>query len=374
MKQESTSNLKSGSLILEQEKLIKYDEFAKSADRVWGCLAFLTSPVFQPPDSKRQAQAVYPDVCWFTGFLGPLGRVRIKAIDDKRTRLEYYPTPLPTLPPVKEPGQGLQWVDTKRPLGSFYATPEEIQRNEALNTHELRVKALKEIQSWLVDQLRILGIGYLSIPSMTDFRFPIKGTPGQFGVLIRDIAAYLDNLHGDKITCQVRKPGSFWELGVIPPEANPLEIRFFVDRIRIDIRASSLADGSTLLWLSNVDGHSAWSAWDLLRDEMERLRCFSLPLIPNLEEQPSPVISQSQEDQSIVTDNSADLKPWERVDDQGDNRALIEYWHNNLTCKEIAMKLGCTEKTIINRVNLLRNQYGAGIVPYRRTIPKKGTS
>ncbi len=303
-----------------------------------------------------------------------MGRVRIKTIEDKTTRLEYYPTPIPPLPPSKESDRRVRWEDTHDLISRFYATPEEIQRNEAVNAYELRVKELKAIQSWLVDQLRIFGVGRLGIPSMTDFRMPIKGTPGQFGVLIRDITAYLDALYGEKITCQVRKPGSLWDMRDIPPETNPLEIRFFMDKIRLDIKASSLPDKSTLLWLSNVDGHSAWSVWDLLRDEMERLQCFSLPSVPKQGDEASTNLSQSQGDYSEATGNLAAPKPWERIPDQGDNRALIKYWHDQLTCKEIATKLGCTEKTIINRLNLLRNQYGKEIVPYRRAIARRGST
>ncbi len=64
-------------------------------------------------------------------------------------------------------------------------------------------------------------------------------------------------------------------------------------------------------------------------------------------------------------------QPWLHIPDVGDSREMVRLWHNNLTCKEIAVRLGCTEKTIINKINLLRNQYGQEIVPYRRTIGKK---
>lgn len=360
---------------MEPLQPIHFDDYRQLLDRVWGGLAFLTSPVFQPPGSELRGQASFPELTWYSSRYGKIGTLRVLAVGDRRSRLEYWPVPLPSVQeviPFEAEARDLLRESPYR-LHDILCSIEESRQRYAGMLFDVRLEQLRQVRIWLIHHLRILGLDPAP-PNLTEFVFPIKGTPAQFGVLVREIATSSTIPSGQKIVCQVRKPGSLFDFGGIPTDANPLEVRLIVDKARLEIRASNLPDGKTLLRVSNLVGYRGWEVWGLVRDEMERLQCFSFPSIPNLEEKLSPVVSQSLDDHLSVGDRPDSPKPWELVDDEGDNQALIEHWHNNLTCKEIATKLGRTEKTIINRINLLRNRYGSEIVPYRREIPKKRTT
>lgn len=360
---------------MEPLQPIHFDDYRQPLDRVWGGLAFLTSPVFQPPGSELRGQAAFPELTWYSSRYGKIGALRVLPVGDRSARLEYWPVPLPSIQeviPFEAEARDLLRESPYR-LHDILCSIEESRQRYAGMLFDVRLEQLRQVRIWLIHQLRILGLEP-SPPNLTEFVFPIKGTPAQFGVLVREITTSSTIPSGQKIVCQVRKPGSLFDFGGIPTDANPLEVRLTVDKTRLEIRASNLPDGTTLLRVSNLAGYRGWEVWGLVRDEMERLRCFSFPSAPNLEDKSLQVVSQSQDDQATVTENPQAPKPWELVDDEGDNQALVEHWHNNLTCKEIAMKLGRSEKTIINRINLLRNRYGPEIVPYRREIPKKRTA
>jgi len=50
----------------------------------------------------------------------------------------------------------------------------------------------------------------------------------------------------------------------------------------------------------------------------------------------------------------------------------VQLWNQNQTSKEIGQKVGSSEKTILNRINELRKQFGPQIVPYRKFRKTKG--
>lgn len=360
---------------MEPLQPIDFDDFRQPLNRVWGCLDFLTSPVFQPPGSELRGQATFPELIWHSNRYGKIGAIRVSALNDRSTRLEYWPVPLPSVQeviPFESEARNLL-RDSPNRLHDLLCSVEESRQRYAGLLFDVRLEQLRQARIWLNEYLRILGLGFAH-PNLTEFVFPMKGLPAQFAVLVRDIASGMTTASGQKIDCQVHKPGSLFAFGGIPMNANRLEVRFAVEKPCLEIRASSLPDGTTLLRASILAESRGWEVWGLLRDEMERLQCFSLPSIPKQEDSSPPGIPQSQDDHLSSTDNPDVLKPWELVEDQGDNRILIEHWHNHLTCKEIATRVGRSEKTIINRINLLRNKYGPEIVPYRRELPPKRTT
>lgn len=336
-------------------------------DRIWGGLAFLTSPVFQPPSSGLRGQTTFPEVIWHSSRYGRIGSVRIEVTGDRVVRLDYWPSPLPSVHDVIPYESAIRDLLPSTPvaLSDLFRPLAESRKRYAEMLFNMRLDLMRQVRSWLIDHIRILGIDP-PYPNLNAFVFPIRGTPAQFGVLAREITTRSMKLSDQKITCQARKIGSLFEFGSIPSDANPVEVRLNVERVRLEIQASSLPDGTTLLRVSNLNGHREWELWGLLRDEMERLQCFELPAAPKT------LRSTPDEEKSFVqaTDTTVS-QPWFQIPEVGGNREMVRLWHENLTCKEIAVRLGCTEKTIINKINLLRNQYGQEIVPYRRTTGKK---
>lgn len=358
--------LKSGSLILDLLQPIDFHEYHQPVDRLWGGLAFLTSPVFQPPNSGLRGQTAFPEVIWHSNLYGTIGSVRIRVPSDRGVRLEYWPSPLPSVQDVIPYETAIRDLLPRTPvaLSDLFRPLAESRPRYAEMLFDVRLDLLRQVRSWLINHLRILGID-TPYPNLHAFVFPIKGTPAQFGILAREITTRSMNLSGQKVTCQARKPGSLFELGSIPSDANPIEVRLTLGKVRLDIQASSLPDKTTLLRVSNLNGHREWELWVLLRDEMERLQYYDLPAAP----QPLPP-APAEERSVLLAMNTVVSQPWLKVPDVGSSREIVRLWHENLTCKEIAVRLGCTEKTIINRINLLRNQYGKEIVPYRRATAK----
>jgi hypothetical protein len=348
---------------------IHFDDFRLPVERVWGGLAFLASPIFQPSSSGLRGQAVFPDLNWFSSQYGKICTVRVVAVNDRAARLEYWPVPLPSAQDVIPYESEVRTLLRRTPyaLSDLLCSVKESRQRYAGMLFDIRLEQLRQVRFWLIDYLRILGIDP-PYPDLNEFVFPIKGMPAQFGVLAREITSRSTTLFGQKINCQVRKPGSIFEFGSIPPDVNPLEVRLSVEKARLEIRASSLPEGATLLGVSNLNGHREWEIWGLLRDEMERLQCFNLPVVS---QEQRAALAEVEESLALQIPDMVVSQPWLHIPDVGDSREMVRLWHNNLTCKEIAVRLGCTEKTIINKINLLRNQYGQEIVPYRRTIGKK---
>jgi DNA-directed RNA polymerase specialized sigma24 family protein len=77
----------------------------------------------------------------------------------------------------------------------------------------------------------------------------------------------------------------------------------------------------------------------------------------------SPPESQKQTNEKVDRDIPTENEPI-----RGDLQELLRLWQLGYTAKEIASRIGRTEKTILNRLTLLRKAYGEQIVPRRRTI------
>lgn len=354
---------------MEPLQPIQFDDYRQPADRLWGCLAFLTSPVFQPPGSGLRGQVLFPEITWFSNQYGKIGTVRAVALNDRSARLEYWPASLPSVQEVIPYESEIRSLLRQTPymLSDLVCSVEESRRRYTGMLFDVRLEILRQVRFLLIDHLRIFGVDSL-YPDFTEFVFPIQGTPAQFGVLAREITSRSTLPAGQKIECQVRKPGSFFDFGSVPSDANPIEVRLTVEKARLEIRASGLPDGTTLLRVSNLTIHRAWELWSLLRDDMERMQAFFLPPVPQT---PFFVEEETENRPVVQLVDKTFSQPWFHIRDVGGNREIVRLWHENLTCKEIALRLGYTEKTIVNRINLLRNEYGSEIVPYRRITGKK---
>jgi hypothetical protein len=75
----------------------------------------------------------------------------------------------------------------------------------------------------------------------------------------------------------------------------------------------------------------------------------------------------SSEVPATTPTGSESVRPWEMIPDVGNNRMLLQLWHEKYPVAEIATRIGARQpKTVYNRVTELRKLYGEDIVPRRR--------
>jgi DNA-binding NarL/FixJ family response regulator len=75
----------------------------------------------------------------------------------------------------------------------------------------------------------------------------------------------------------------------------------------------------------------------------------------------SPKESQRQTTEKVDRDIPTENEPI-----RSDLQELVQLWQSGYTAKEIALRIGKTEKTILNRLTLLRRSHGEQVVPRRK--------
>ncbi len=234
---------------------------------------------------------------------------------------------------------------------------------------EKRLEWQRTFIIWLINTLQIFGIRqqpsnlklYLAELISKQFVFPITGTPAQFAVMIQQFIHGLQNQPDyNNLQFQPFIAGTK-DTTYIPPTANPVEVKISQKKNQISIHAHLLPAEKTLLHVHLNGEKSLWLLWDKIRDELEKLGWFSLPEIP---EQPSFEKDKPMaQPQGIIP--VAEF--WMNIPDIGANRDIVRLWHQDLTCAQIAARVGLNEKTILNRINQLRKEYGVQIIPYRKS-------
>ncbi len=236
--------------------------------------------------------------------------------------------------------------------------------------YQKRLQRQQEFTVWLFNRLQIFGYrGVSPGPVSTDinkideqFDFPIKGTPAQFGVMLRQFAQPLRGLADYRqLALQILLPGSKKDAGSIPPDSNPIEVQLSLGKNQLSIHAHVLPSDGTLLRIRLNGDKNLWVLWDKIRDELEKLGWFSLVGVPE-QSDPGKAKPESQPE-----GKSSSSEVWINIPDIGANREILRLWHQGLTCTQIAARIGLTEKTVLNRVNKLRKEFGAQIVPYRKS-------
>ncbi len=259
--------------------------------------------------------------------------------------------------------------------------------------------------NWLFDEFKIWGIDVLDQPvqftsrkihrgglwrlwhrkidTISDpkaaFDFLIKGQPAEFAVMARESL-----LKDMGMNCAIVNPGSQKKLSDLPPDINPISVKFSKNGISLDFVAHKLLNGNTLLKVSVSNCEKGWLVWHALRDELERLGWFS---IPNCEIV-IPSIMQESEERTKQKSLSSTIRPapilqidepkkgssqvWLTIPDKGWDRECVRLWHRGLTCKDIGIRLQKTDKTILNRLNQLRKEFGEQAVPYRNSNYRSG--
>lgn len=240
--------------------------------------------------------------------------------------------------------------------------------------YERRVQRQQEFKVWLSSRLQIFGYHDLPFGPVADgsekideqFEFPIKGTPAQFGVMIRQFALTLrSKANYQRLACQILLPGGRKNAGSIPQDANPIEVKLSIGRNLLSIHAHVLPLDGTLLRIRLTGERILWELWDAIRDELEKLGWFSLPEIPEVTASTTPQAVTSTEAQSQPANPTAEI--WITIPDVGPNREILRHWHKGLTCEQIAVRVSLSRKTVLNRINKLRKDYGVEVVPYRKS-------
>jgi len=240
--------------------------------------------------------------------------------------------------------------------------------------YEKRMQRQQEFKVWLFSRLQIFGYRDLYLDPISNdlnkidehFDFPIKGTPAQFGVMLRQFAQTLQiQTDYKQLVSQVLLPGSRKDASSIPPDANPIEEKLTLERNQLTIHAHALPSGGTLLRISLHGERILWELWDAIRDELEKLGWFSLPVIPEVSASMVSQITTNSEEQSQPKNPLQEI--WMTIPDVGPNREILRQWHKGLTCDQIAVRVSLSAKTVLNRVNMLRKEFGAEVVPYRKS-------
>lgn len=253
-------------------------------------------------------------------------------------------------------------------LAELFGQKDVVDQTLSHALFEKRMQRQQEFKVWLFRRLQIFGVNDLyqgPISNGSDklaeyFDFPIKGTPAQFGVMLHQFAQTLrTQTEFQKLVCQVLLPGSQKNTESIPPDANPVKATLSLGKSTLSIHGQILPSNGTLLRIHLNGENNLWRLWDSIRDELEKLGWFSLPDIPE-----EPVLNETK---LAVQVKLPPPEIWMNIPDIGANREIIRQWHKGLTCEQIAVRVGLTGKTVLNRINKLRNEFGIQIVPYRKS-------
>lgn len=305
---------------------------------------------------------------------GDIGRVVCSEVQAGKTELRFDP-PQGITPDVALANEKLireECLNIKWTLADILGQNDQVVITLSEALYEKRLERQKKFITWLLDRLQIFGFRDLGSPfsrassAPTDkldqhFDFPIQGTPAQFGVMIRQFASLLrSQADYQKLLCQVFLTGNKDSLQ-IPADANPVDVKLLLAKNKITINAHLLPSSGSLLRVQLRGKKNAWLIWDKIRDELEKLGWFALPEIP----EPAKPVEAKLESQQIET--STPIEVWMGIPDVGANREILRFWHQGLTCGQIAVRVGLNGKTVLNRINKLRNEFGIQMVPYRKS-------
>ncbi len=240
--------------------------------------------------------------------------------------------------------------------------------------YEKRVQRQQEFKIWLCSRLQIFGYRNLPFGPVSNssdkieeqFDFLIKGTPAQFGVMLQQFALTLRSQTAfQRLVFRVLLPGGRKDAGNIPPDANPIEVKLSIGKNLATIHAHILPSDGTLLRIRLTGERTLWELWDSIRNELEKLSWFSLPEIPEVTASTASRVVTNIEEQPQPANPTAEI--WLTIPDVGPNREILRNWHKGLTCEQIGVRISLSGKTVLNRINKLRKDHGAEVVPYRKS-------
>jgi len=362
-----------------------------SSKRIFEICQLLSRHTYKHHDILCTVDVERSKVCLEHKNWGQLATLEVSALPASQSLLSIHLPEYPDRAEAKEYRTALLLkLDPKHPDDhQLVGTEVEEQRLLVCLANELnqiRSEQRNSAMQWLLDRLRIWGVisqdqrgyrnqwGTIQKPKNT-FDFMIQGTPAEFAVMAQ---ASLGE------GCTLLSPGTQRQLLEVPPDINPVAVQYRKDDGFLKLVVHKLPNGNSFIKGSVSGNECGWGMWDSLRDEMERLGWFSIPsvesivssksiepyqkIIPEIES-PKPV----HEYLSPKNEPGKELRQvWLTIPDKGWDRECIRLWHRGLTSKDIGRRLEKTDKTILNRLNQLRNQFGEQTVPYRHTTYRSG--
>jgi hypothetical protein len=169
---------------------------------------------------------------------------------------------------------------------------------------------------------------------------------------------------GPTVTIQIlpTDPNQTLILISLPPDPDLEEVSFYEDRI-----LEYLPDSSASIRLARVDGNDA-RVLSLICTALrgQRHHCW-MQILSGLIQSLQLELFEGDPDElvrDIPTDNR-DIGQLGFHPSQ-DESLVLDLWGKGYTAKQIALRTGRTEKTILNRLTMMRKTYGEQLVPRRR--------
>jgi hypothetical protein len=148
----------------------------------------------------------------------------------------------------------------------------------------------------------------------------------------------------------------------LPPDPDLENVRFYEDKI-----LEYLPDSSASIRLARVDGNDE-REMALISNTLrqQRYQCWTQILSGLIQSLQLELYEGDPGElfRDIPTENR-DIDQVESYPSQ-DESLVMDLWAKGYTAKQIALRIGRTEKTILNRVALMRKTYGEQLVPRRR--------
>ena len=147
-----------------------------------------------------------------------------------------------------------------------------------------------------------------------------------------------------------------------PPDPGLEDVSHYEDRILEYLPGSSIS-----IRLARVDGNDE-KELSLIRNVLREQRhhywmYIHSGLIRSLRVEPYD--GDPEEFHRDIPKDNEDIKSEEYIPSQHESMVL-DLWAKGYTAKQIALRTGRTEKTILNRVTLMRKTYGEQLVPRHR--------
>ncbi len=244
---------------------------------------------------------------------------------------------------------------------------------------KIRLARHSEFKTWLGSRLRIFGYYSFYIDHAlkeTDaldesFEFPLQGKPAQFGAMIDE---FIQTLHShpdfQKLGANLTLPTGRKDTGSLPSDANPVALKLTQGRSQCYLHVHLVPSGGSRLRVHLKGSKDLWKLWDEIRDELVRLGWYTFPEVPEVQE--TPVASQPDPVMQIQAQGQVpEVEKWMSIPDVGTYREIVRLWHAGNSYKQIGARLSLSPKTIQNKVDLLRKQYGVDIAPLRRAKTAK---
>lgn len=149
---------------------------------------------------------------------------------------------------------------------------------------------------------------------------------------------------------------------VLPPDPDLEDVSFYEDGI-----LEHLPDSSASIRLARLDGNDD-RVLALISSTLRQQRhhCW-LEILSGLIRSLKLELFEGDPGELIrdIPNDSRDIDQMEFYPSQDDS-LVLDLWAKGYTAKQIALRIGRTEKTILNRVTMMRKTYGEQLVPRRR--------